>query len=93
MVMFGEDESAGTPDEAGAGTETDNDGDARTFEKGSANSTLGDGGLLTKTKTVAVVEEEAAYSTQTKRLEACSCPPVARTQEVATQKGTAGEDH
>ena len=77
MVMFGEDESAGTPDEAGAGTETDNDGDARTFEKGSANSTLGDGGLLTKTK----------------RLEACSCPPVARTQEVATQKGTAGEDH
>ena len=100
-VTIGGDGSVRTPEkEADAETEpeTGNGGGARIFEKGLANSTPGNEGTSTgptKTTTVAVAvgEEGVASSKQTKRLGACSCPPGARTQEAAVQKGTAGEDH
>ena len=83
--------------EAGVGTETetDNGGDARTSGKGAVNSNPGSEcssmGLM-KTTTAAAAAEEAGGSTQTKRLGAYNCSPVARTQEAVIRKGTAGDD-
>lgn len=98
VVVIGADGSAGMPEgEADVETEIeiDNGGGARTSGKGVANSTLGSecsSTGLTWTMTAAAAAEEVGGSTQTKRLGACSCSPVAHTQEAAIRKGTAGED-
>jgi hypothetical protein len=93
-------ENGGTPEkmrDAGIETETGNDGDVQTSEKGAANSTPGNEGssvVSKKTMTAAATAEEGVVgSTRTKRLGACRCFLVARTQGAATRKGTAGEDH
>jgi len=75
--------------EADVETETDNDDDGS--EREAANSTPGnEGSSADPTRTAA--EEEAASSMQTKSFGACSCSPVARTQEAATQREMVGED-
>ena len=95
--MAGEGESAETLEEADVETETDNDGDAQTSERGAANLTPGNGGTLagpTKmTEAVAAAGEEVARLTRTKWQGACNCSLVAHTQEAAAQKGMAGEVH
>ena len=97
VVIAGEGESADTVEkEVGIGTETDDDcdGDAQESEREVAGSKLGnEGSLADPTKTVAVAEEEAASSMQTKRLGVCSYSPVAHTQGGVAQKGMVGEDH
>ena len=77
-------------------TVTDNDGDAQVYEREGVNSTPGNegssGGPMKTMVVVGAGEEGVANSNQTKRVGACSCFPVVRTQEVATQKGMAEED-
>lgn len=103
VVTIGEDEIAGTPEEeADSETEIETDnGDVQSSEKGAAGSTPGGEGTSegpTKTTTAVVVvaavgEGGVTSSRQTRNLRACNCSLAARTQGVATQKGTAGEDH
>ena len=101
-VMTGGSEggSGGKPEKmrnAGIETETGNDDDVQTSEKGAANSTPGnEGSSMVSKKTMAAAataEEGVVGSTRKKRLGAYRCFLVARTQGAATQKGTAGEDH
>ena len=83
--------------EVGVETETEigSGGDGRTSGKGEANSIPGSEcsstGLM-RTMTAVTAAEEVGGSTQTKKLAACSCSPVARTQEAAIRKGTVEED-
>jgi len=93
--MIGDGESAGMPEkeDAEVETETGNDGDGQTSGRGAANSTPGNGGpSMGPMKTTMVVEEAVAGSTRTKRLEACNCSPVVRTQGAATRRGMAEDD-
>jgi len=85
----------GTPEkEVGGEIETGNDGGVQTSERVAANSTSGnEESSVVLMRTTIAVEEDAGGSTQTKRLEACSCSLVARIQGAATRKGMVGEDH
>lgn len=100
MVGTGEDggeDGVTLEKEADGGIETgaDTDDGAQISGREVANSGLGNGETSTRPKTTAAVEverEEVAGSNQTKRVGACSCPPVAGTREAATLKGMVGED-
>ena len=97
VVVICEDESVVTVEEVDAeiGAATDIDDDVQIYGRWMTNSGPGNGGPPAglKMAVAAVAEnEEAADSMQTKRVEACSCYPVARTLEGATLKGMVEED-
>jgi hypothetical protein len=96
VVVTGEDESDVTLEKgAGDGIETDIGGGAQISGRGVVNSGRVNGGTSTRPKRTAAAEvggEEVVDSTQTKRAEACSCSPVAGTQEAATLRGMAEVD-